>query len=250
MRARPAIVPGRLRVGANHILYDETAIPAPGPEFFDPAHWRRVGAVRGVAEGRGAACIFGWRGADYVLRHYRRGGWMARLSDDRYAWTGLERTRAWREWQLLAWMYARGLPVPRPVAARVFRNGPFYAADLVTLRLPRVWPLAELLMRWPLPDASWQEVGAAVARLHAAGVRHADLNARNILLDDAGAVFLIDFDKAERRSRGDAWQKANLARLRRSLDKFNAAEPAFHFDEHAWDLLLSGYRADQAGGEA
>lgn len=238
------ILPRDLRAGASRILYDEALLEPPGPEFFDVDQWRRAGALTGRAEGRGAAAFFHHLGRDYVLRHYRRGGWVAKLSEDRYGWNGLERTRAWREWRLLAALYTDGLPVPRPAAAQVIRQGPFYRADLVTVRIPDATPLAERLMREALGDAAWCAVGAAVRRLHDAGVRHADLNARNILMTGGGEVYLIDFDKARRCAAGD-WRAANLARLRRSLEKFRARARPFHFDVPAWERLEAGYRASQ-----
>jgi len=238
-----AITLMELRRGNECVLYDGSAIQAPDSDFFDPEYWASRQAVLGTASGRGQVCIFRHGDAEYVLRHYRRGGLVARLSADRYVWTGLARTRAWREWHLLAWMHNRGLAVPRPVAARVRRRGAFYTADLVTLRLPRVWTLAELLGRFSLPEESWREVGAAIARLHAAGVRHADLNARNILLDDEGKVFLLDFDRAQRMARRGRWQQSNLDRLRRSLDKFGAEDIMFRFEDQAWNWLMDGYVA-------
>lgn len=235
------IIPDQLEQDGVHILFDPACIQRPDGHFFEAEYWRRQGAVRSVAEGRGAACIFQYQGQALVLRHYRRGGLMARFSDDRYLWMGLDRTRAWREWHLLADMFGQGLPVPHPVAARVQRHGLFYSADLVTLCIPGVTPLADLLMQQVLSETQWRLIGATVQRFHQAGVYHADLNARNILLDPAGQVFVIDFDKGERRTPQRSWQQANLARLRRSLDRFLVRQGRFHFDEQAWQWLLAGY---------
>jgi 3-deoxy-D-manno-octulosonic acid kinase len=241
--ARQDISPQEIREDGSWILYDAAAIDPPGLDFFDPERLEAQGQVVGAEQGRGAVCIFRQGESEYVLRHYRRGGLVARLSHDRYVWTGLSRTRAWREWHLLAWMHERGLAVPRPVAARVRRRGAFYTADLVTLRLARVWTLADLLGRWALPEDAWREIGATIASFHAAGVCHADLNARNIVLDDAGKVFLLDFDRARRMPGQGRWQQANLERLRRSLDKFGAEDIMFRFEEQGWDWLMDGYSA-------
>ncbi len=235
VQARQACVAG------SDILYDAAHIKQPEAWFFEAGHWREKGAVLSTAQGRGAACIFHYQGHDYVLRHYRRGGLMARFSDDKYAWSGLEKTRAWREWHLLAKMFQQGLPVPRPVAARVQRLGLFYRADLVTLRLPDVQPLADVLMVRKLDEKAWRKLGATIRRFHDAGIYHADLNARNILLDARGQVFVIDFDKGEERRPDKVWQQANIDRLERSFNKFNDNQACFYFDAQAMAWLLEGY---------
>lgn len=215
----------------------------PAATFFDAAHWESIGAVTAFGAGRGAACMFLHEGREYVLRHYRRGGWIARLSADRYWWSGLERTRPWREWHLLADLHGQGLPVPRPAAARVQRSGRGYRADLVMERIAGAQPLADLLAQAPLSADRWIAIGATIRRLHEAGVCHADLNARNILLVADGDVFIIDFDKAERRPLHGSWREGNLMRLHRSLDKLRAAGAVIHYDPADWDRLLSGYGA-------
>ncbi len=229
------------RLANSYFLYDAAVVPLPGDGFFDADRWGREGALLMTAEGRGAATVFAFGGGEYVLRHYRRGGLMARLSDDNYRWSGLAQTRPWREWFLLGEMYQQGLPVPRPVAARVVRCGLFYTADLVTQRLPQVEPFADLLMALSLPEQQWRDVGATIKRFHRAGFYHADLNARNILIDTSGKVFLIDFDKGEQRTPASSWQDENLERLRRSLLKFQKSCPQFWFDESCWHQLLLGH---------
>ncbi len=91
--------------------------------------------------------------------------------------------------------------------------------------------------------AIWRAVGAAVARLHRHGVDHADLNAHNILLDAAGTVSVIDFDRGQLRAPG-AWTSRNLARLKHSLQKIAAAMPPDRFTPASWAELLAGYQAD------
>jgi len=235
------IEPNQVDQQGLHILFDANSIDSPGNEFFEADHWRSLDAVISLAQGRGAACIFGYQNKAFVLRHYRRGGLMVKLSDDRYQWSGLDKTRAWREWHLLADMFEQGLPVPRPVAARVQRHGLFYSADLVTLCLPDVTPFADLLMQRAITAEQWQSLGATIRRFHQVGIYHADLNARNILVDNAGQMFVIDFDKGEKRMPESSWQQANLQRLRRSLNKFKNSESKFWFDEQCWQWLLAGY---------
>ncbi|ERS81894.1 hypothetical protein Q671_03290 [Halomonas sp. PBN3] len=158
-----------------------------------------------------------------MLRPYRRGGLVARLSERRYLWTGLERTRAFRELRLTAELLDQGLPVPRPVAAGVTRHGLTYEATLITVRLPGARALASLLKNGQADDALLQRVGATIRRFHDAGLDHVDLNVRNLLVDDGGKVWLIDLDRCRLRPHG-AWKARNLERLGRSLEKFGAAE--------------------------
>jgi 3-deoxy-D-manno-octulosonic acid kinase len=214
--------------------------------WFDPGYWQNRGRCEAAARGRGAAWFVADDHNEFVLRHYQRGGKIAALLDDRYFWQGLEHSRAWREWRLLADMVDEGLPVPQPVAARVVRCGLFYRADLVTQKISNVVPLSEALWQGALPHSLWCALGQCLARFHYAGVYHADLNAHNILLQDE-SIFLIDFDKGSRRSAG-AWQQQNLDRLKRSLDKLNSTESTFHFSAGDWAALLGSYEAGMASG--
>ena len=210
---------------------------------FEPEFWAARGELFEVTGGRGSAWFIAGSGR-WVLRHYRRGGWIAHLSRDRYLWTGEARVRAVAEYRLLAELARRGLPVPKPVAARYRRTGPFYRCDLITQRIAGARPLSSVLSIGPLSEHTWRAVGATVARLHAAGADHADLNAHNILMDDDGAVSVIDFDRGTLRTPGakpGAWAARNLSRLHRSLVKVSCELPPDRFSAAAWDRLLAGY---------
>lgn len=209
---------------------------------FDPRFWAARGKLGAVQGGRGAAWFVAHGDQQWVLRHYRRGGFAARLSADRYLWAGETRVRAFAEYRVLAALAARSLPVPAPVGARYERLGLWYRCDLITQRIADARPLSALLAEAPLADASWIAVGAAIARLHAAGADHADLNAHNILLDARGAVRVVDFDRGRIRAAGP-WTSRNLRRLHRSLAKIARELPADRFALDAWQSLLAGYAA-------
>jgi 3-deoxy-D-manno-octulosonic acid kinase len=234
------------------ILYDASRVVKPQDALFERGHWAAQGALEEVSGGRGSIALLR-SGADaWVLRHYRRGGWAARISRDRYLWSGAARTRSFAEWRLLAELYRAGLPAPAPIAARYIRSGLTYRADLIIELLPGVRTLAQAIRSEPLPRSVWGGVGATVAAFHGKGVHHADLNAHNVLLrHDARAaspVYLIDFDRGRVRPRG-AWEQNVLLRLRRSLDKVKRQHPASSFEEDDWRALLAGYEAappDQA----
>lgn len=226
----------------SHILYDADCLGQVDDTFFEPQAWAQKGLLLDSAPGRGTTVFVQNAEAVYALRHYHRGGLPARLSRDRYLWRGLEQTRAWLEWQLLAELYQRGLPVPRPIAARVVRHGLSYEADIAT-ELIDAQPLADWLGKRRLPSRQLEEIGRCLCLFHEEGVYHADLNARNILLSESGKIYLIDFDRGELKTPAEMWRRGNLDRLKRSLEKFRRQERHFAFDDEDWKALLRGYEA-------
>jgi len=206
--------------------------------WFDPAHWRSRDAVIGEPRGRGAALLVEHEGRRYALRHYRRGGLIARLSTDRYLWLGEGLTRPVREFMLNLRMHADGLPVPLPVAARFERVGMTYRGDLITEWLPDTQTLAQRLDAGEIGLSTWAAIGRCLHRFQEYGLYHSDLNAHNILVRGEEEVFLIDFDNGSRRSPG-LWRDANLARLRRSLDRLEDSRAQRRFDDAQWQCLLS-----------
>lgn len=235
----------------EHILYDAELIENPTTSYFEMESWNKRGALNGVAKGRGTTAFVHYAGQEYVLRHYRRGGMVARFVEDRYLWSGLAQTRAWREWHLLAELRGRNLPVPQPVAARVLRRGLFYQADILMRRIPEAGTLADLLMESAMAVSLWRELGRTLRNFHAAGVFHADLNASNILLDGQNNFHLIDFDRGCLREPQRHWPQANILRLRRSLEKFQdkakKSQKSFYFSEADWQALLQGYEVNSSG---
>jgi tRNA A-37 threonylcarbamoyl transferase component Bud32 len=119
----------------------------------------------------------------------------------------------------------------------------FYRCDLITERIAGAQPLSEALALEPLGEASWRAVGAAIARLHRAGVDHADLNAHNILIGASGGVSVIDFDRGRLRERG-TWAAGNLQRLQRSLIKISRGLPPERYSARAWDWFMAGYEGE------
>ncbi len=209
------VVVGDSALGRGAIVFDPSRVPQAGAELLDPGAW--VDRARPVSQGgRGQAWfVEGDIGAG-VLRHYRRGGFAARLSRDAYLWRGERATRGFAEFRLLSWLHRQGISVPAPLAAAYWRRGLVYRADILVERIPEARTLAgELAAEGALP---WGRIGCLIARLHALGVDHADLNAHNILLDANDNPWLIDFDRGKRRPPG-AWRERNLARLQRSLRK-------------------------------
>jgi 3-deoxy-D-manno-octulosonic acid kinase len=238
----PEVKHGALPGGA--MLYDASRVGNLSAEWFEPRYWEGRGELDGSARGRGATHFIKSAGRRYVLRHYRRGGVMARLSADRYLWQGQEDTRPFEEWQLTYRLHRAGLPVPAPLAARYRHAGLTYSGDILTERLPTVGSLAECLRTGALSVLTWISIGRCIRRFHDLGVCHADLNAHNVLLSEEGA-YLIDFDRSQLRAPG-LWRDANLVRLRRSLEKVTWGLPSERFGESDWHGLLDGYRESVA----
>lgn len=225
------------------IVYDAARVRHPELQMFQPGYWAERAALEEVAGGRQSVYFLSTDSERWVLRHYRRGGWAAAVSKDRYAWLGAARTRSLREWRLLAELYRRGLPVPAPVAACYVRSGPSYQADLITVALPPSRTLADAITNAALTEPQWRSVGATLARFHAQGARHADLNAHNVLLAQ-GAVYVLDFDRGRLQARG-AWEQAVLQRLHRSLEKIHRQRADVNFGGREWDWLLAGVASNQ-----
>lgn len=240
--------------------YRRDVQPTFDPVVFDENGLARRGALLGRARaGRGNTHFIELDGHALVLRHYRRGGMVSRLSERHYVWTGLARTRAVREFEFLRELESRDLPAPRAYACAVTRHGRFWSGSLVTRRLPGE-TFAERLLEAGndgLPTDIWQAVGRCIAWFQNAGCCHADLNAHNVMIDDTGdvtadggiRVYLLDFDKATwRRSESDVarWQLANVARLRRSLAKL-CTQRGLVFDEARYGELKVAWREALAG---
>jgi 3-deoxy-D-manno-octulosonic acid kinase len=266
------------KIGNSSILYDDSVIAEPSPQLFDPGsseddyhtntatHQNIVQQKNSAAVsqhdvtagiGRAPVCYFRYENTPLVLKHYYRGGMMARLSKDLYLGCAIENSRSFKEFRLLSRLHALGLPVPQAVAARVDKHLCFYQADLITREIEDVSTLADVLSIQALDAETWNSIGQTIKRFHDHDVYHADLNARNILLSRAGGlevnrlevnrllvnnIYLIDFDNSSIRSATGSWKSANLARLNRSLKKFKNNTPGFNFNQQDWESLVSGYR--------
>ena len=162
-----------------------------------------------------------------VLRQYRRGGMVAKVSRRHYVWNGAEQTRSWLELRLLQIMYNAGLPVPKPLAAYYKQSLGLYKAAILTQTIPNSQTLVGLLQASQDKGAKGEKflnklagrVAKAIHELHEFDVSHADLNAYNILVDADDKVWLIDFDKSIYHPKEQDWRQNNLLRLQRHLIK-------------------------------
>lgn len=237
----------KISIGGAAIWHDGDALDPMEPRIFEPDWLRQSGRLVGMSSGRNEAFFLRHAGQDMVLRHFWRGGLVGKVNRDLYLKVPAGRSRAMREFELLAWMEEQGLPVPHPMAARYRPAGPFYRADIITRHIPDTRTMADILRDTSLLPDIWDETGRVIGRMHALGVFHSDLNCRNILIDGGGRVWLIDFDKCARRAPG-GWDVENLARLKRSFEKEKGKVPGLHWDETAWEALLAGHKRERGAG--
>ena len=236
----------------------EPSKPSFNPGVFNDQWLTEQGILEGAAAaGRGNTFFFTLDNHALVLRHYRRGGFARKISSRRYWFAGMSRTRAMREFDVLVQLQRLRLPAPVPYACQVVRSTVTYEASLVTHRISGQ-TLAHQLQQQALTVALWQAIGVTLARFHKAGIYHADLNAHNILLDNVGGVFVIDFDRARIRPVPEAafesgWCVDNMNRLERSVRKVvtqsGRGEPSELADERSsWQTGFSQLRECWATG--
>ena len=197
----------------------------------------------GSSIGRGTTWFFKYQQKSYVLRHYYRGGLIAKINNDHFLYQGLKNSRAYKEFQLLKDMHQLGLPVPIPYAGKITRSGLFYQADLIIELIDGAKDLVALLTEQVITQKSWFEIGRVIRLFHEENVYHSDMNSHNIMLDCNEKVWLIDFDKCFFRKEGD-WKEETLQRLLRSLRKEKSLDAQLHWQESDWVSLMKGYQGE------
>jgi len=214
--------------------------------------WAAQHPERRTLTGRGQvfsvpAVAAGPEGAErWVVRHYYRGGAVARYLDDRYLAVG--DPRPVRETNAVSEARERGIPTPSVVAGAVYPSGLFYRADLVTEEIPLAADLATVLFHHPDPpvdaETALTAAGVLVRRLERAGVFHPDLNAKNIVLQpgaEGATAHLVDLDRCCPRVVGvPAPAYPMRRRLERSLRKFESQAGRL-LPPGAWTALHRGF---------
>jgi 3-deoxy-D-manno-octulosonic acid kinase len=226
----------------NHtIVYDADLIQEPQLCLFSEEFWKQKAAVTGEASGRGSALLLKTTFGPAVLRPYLRGGWAAKVSRDRYFFTGVARSRPVKEFNILKIMTEQGLPVPAPLAALVQRRAFSYNGALLMSRIEGVRPLSDFFGVVDSASFVWPKVGECIRGFHNAGVNHVDLNSNNILLNEQlRQVYVIDFDRCSLSPDRPVNGKFSLARLKRSWAKLWPEEKRTSL-EKCWKALLDGY---------
>ncbi|MBC09250.1 MAG: 3-deoxy-D-manno-octulosonic acid kinase [Gammaproteobacteria bacterium] len=190
--------------------------------------------------GRGTVTFFRDCRLDLVHKTYKRGGLIRKLVTSHYLWTGLTKTRAHIEFDGLKKMFDLGLPVPRPIAARIIRKGIFYRAELITQEIEKATTFGENLAAKNLSSDMLKELGLAIKSLHREGFMHPDLNIENILIGNSKKIFFLDFDQAQPLKQKEIQFGRDIERLRRSIKKF-CLKNERDFPEREWHIVLETY---------
>ena len=227
-----------LKIKQNTILYDDTLISEPDENLFDLEFWANDEKTRLINKGRGKVLLINCQGLPSVLKHYYRGGLVSNFLSEKYLWQGESNARSIKEFRILQKMLQAGLPVPRPIAARVNRQGIFYTADLITSRIDHSSSMGDSLKENSLSSDLWKNIGSCIASFHMQGFYHHDLNIENILIDSDQKVFLLDFDKAVQMDPINNMAQKNINRLQRSINK-SYPNSSKQFPKAEWEILLA-----------
>lgn len=169
-------------------------------------------------------------GQRYVVRRFRHGGLLRWLTRSKF----LDPERPFRELVVSHTVAQSGIRTPRVVAARARRQRLFgWSLDLVMRRVEDSRDVAELLeelRRGEHPPAVrhalFRAAGELIGEMAALGLRHADLNARNLLVengpleDGEPVLWVIDLDESsflDGQEHREA--RAVLRRLYRSVER-------------------------------
>src|SRR5210317_1711251 len=142
--------------------YDASLMEVPGPDYFSVDYWRNREAVTGEAVGRGSAWFVEAPHGPVVLRRYLRGGWAATVSRQTYFFTGVTNSRPFREYHVLVELHAKGLPVPRPVAALCQYRGVLSTGAIMTACIPNAKPFADVLAAGDTIGGICSKVGSCI----------------------------------------------------------------------------------------
>lgn len=155
-------------------------------------------------------------GMTCVMRRFHHGGLLGKLLGFGY-WSS--RPRSYEELQVLLKCRKEGLPVVKPVLAWVEGRLMGYRQGLVTVKEERA---RDLLACKALTHIQLEQLVHTLETFFSKGLRHPDLNIKNILFDEKEDRFvLLDFDRARLTGTPtpERIRKRMYRRLMRSFDK-------------------------------
>lgn len=184
---------------------------------------RTPGPSAGVLEGRtGVSCVHLPDIGPAIVKPYTRGGLLRRINRRTYIKRGPFRCEA--EFSLLGRLIHMGVNAPIPVAfacAFPFLGPLLYHAWLITRQIENADTLAAVSLRDPeRAKGLMGEVKRQLGLLIENRIHHVDLHPGNVLADDQGRVYLVDFDKARIHAfSAERLEKAYIRRWRRAVVK-------------------------------
>jgi len=182
------------------------------------------------------------------LKHYCVPDWKGALQNI------VRPSRARLEWKAIHTVAKLGIPTVTPIALGERKRGPVVTDSfLLTRAVPESETLHDFVIRHAdcgaviAPDIRQQlawELGALVARLHAAGILHRDLHAGNVLmrteLRGEMRLWLIDLHSVARRRRlSPATVAKNLALFAHFFDRHTTPADRQRFFVAYWNRLAS-----------
>lgn len=224
----------RERLGSTELVARADLLPQVAAAVRETSLYRYAASRPGVRvlEGRGPVYVapLPEGGPTVVVRHTRHGGLLAPITRDRFAGA----TRAPRELAMSLRLHAMGIATPTLVAYVLYPAGPgLRSSDIATLLIDHSADLAAILGGTAPAverDAAITAASLLLVAMARGGVRHADLNLKNILIANAGAsmprAYLLDIDRVHVDSARAKVAVANAARLVRSAIKWRTRRGA------------------------
>lgn len=172
--------------------------------------------------GRGVALLVDLAGQRAVVRHYQRGGAVARALGDRYV--RFAPNRVLQELQVSEFARSRSVPTPRVLCAAWYTEGVFHRFDIATEYVAGARDLSAVLFGDAAPsEPVLTRVAQLIRTMLDAGLVHRDLNVKNILVGPDRA-YVLDLDRCAITERVDGTvARAMRERFFRSVNKWEAA---------------------------
>ena len=212
------------RLGRYQLGMIRTMTPSQGAALLKLIEAPNGTQMNAVLAGRGTVTYGEVPGLGrVVVKRYHRGGLLGKINRATHVRSGLVRSRA--EFERLVQVRGLGVSAPEPLGY-VFSGFLLYNAWLVMREIEHHHSLAALSQSdEDLARENTEQLAEDISRLVEARIYHVDLHPGNVLVDQTGNRFLIDFDKAVdfHGSRNDLRDRY-LVRWRRAVIKHELPE--------------------------
>lgn len=200
------------------IQYDPNTFKNFSSLLFNIDYISKEGLIKSEIVGRGKAYEIEFEGNRFILKHYIRGGFISKISYDKYFFDAIASSRAVKEYNFLNNLYSKGLPVPKPAALQVVINKFTYTADLITCKINNEGTLYDFVQAGKMNSNLWSNLENTLQKFYDENVYHSDLNSKNIIIDKASKFYFLDFDNSYFFYKNKLFKKS-VIRLGRSLSK-------------------------------